>query len=503
MSDATVETFALNKGSRPSPPAPPSALKLRPISRAMRARKDRLFITICVMATAFSVLTLIMLLGSVLFQGVGRLTWQFVRGVPSSDPALAGVWPAMAGTAVIVLVCALTAVPIGVMTAILLEEYKPRHWFLRRLHLLVQLNITNLAGVPSIVYGILGLTVFVTFFGLTMKNKQTGEEMPFFETGARYYDRFTTVDGYGVMVPVAGAQASATVFEPSLPLIDDAYKPTTATKIDASAEAAAMGAMGTKFDTLQYALEDQIESLRTMDAATLAGVVGTQWTAAGLPGPAPAALNQSVLEAVQKPAREAKRALRAAVKVGGRAAAAAAFPRGVMSDAAPSRVAVHRPWYVRFPFGRSVLACGLTLMLVVLPIIIISTQEAFRAVSDSLRRASLALGATKWQTIWNVTLPSALPGILTGVILAVSRAIGEAAPVFVVTGAIVYITSAPANLMDKGTVLPLQIFSWAGLPRRDFHELAAAGIIILMGVLLGFNLLAIYLRQRAQQKQQH
>jgi phosphate transport system permease protein len=204
-------------------------------------------------------------------------------------------------------------------------------------------------------------------------------------------------------------------------------------------------------------------------------------------------------EALAKPGRAGKTALRSAVKSLVAREAENQFPNGVLSNAESSRVNKTKPWYIRIPFGRSVLAGGLTLMLVVLPIIIIATQESLRSVSNSLRQASLAMGATKWQTIWNVTLPGAAPGMMTGIILAMSRAIGEAAPVMIIAG-VVYITFIPGNMMDDFTALPLQIYDWASLPQEEFQKLAAAAIIVLLGILLCFNLVAILIRSSAQAK---
>jgi phosphate transport system permease protein len=148
---------------------------------------------------------------------------------------------------------------------------------------------------------------------------------------------------------------------------------------------------------------------------------------------------------------------------------------------------------------RSVLAGSLTMALVILPVIIVAAREAVRAVPRSLRQASLALGATKWQTIQNHVLPYALPGIFTGAILAMSRAIGETAPLITI-GALTYIRFDLTSLMDFFTVLPIQVFNWISLPQEDFHDVAAAGIIVLMGVLLTMNAAAIILRNRLQQK---
>jgi phosphate transport system permease protein len=147
--------------------------------------------------------------------------------------------------------------------------------------------------------------------------------------------------------------------------------------------------------------------------------------------------------------------------------------------------------------GRSVLAGSMTMALLVLPIIIVSGREAIRAVPQSLRQASLALGATQWQTIQNHVLPYAMPGILTGTILAMSRAIGETAPLITI-GALTYIRFDLKGPLDLFTVLPIQIFNWVSLPKAEFQELAAAGILVLLAVLLSLNALAIYLRNKLQ-----
>lgn len=145
--------------------------------------------------------------------------------------------------------------------------------------------------------------------------------------------------------------------------------------------------------------------------------------------------------------------------------------------------------------GRTVLAAGLTLGLLVLPIIIINAQEAIRAVPQSLRKASYGLGATKWQTVWYHVLPNAIPGILTGTILAVSRAIGETAPL-VVVGASTAISFDPTSPFSKFTTLPIQIYQWTSRPQDEFRSLAAAAILVLLIILLSLNAAAILLRNR-------
>jgi len=145
--------------------------------------------------------------------------------------------------------------------------------------------------------------------------------------------------------------------------------------------------------------------------------------------------------------------------------------------------------------GRTLMSAGLTLALLVLPLIIINSQEAIRAVPGSLRNASYGIGATKWQTVWSHVLPNSMPGILTGTILAVSRALGETAPL-VVIGASTVIFFDPENAFSKFTTLPIQIYQWTSRPQDEFQFLAAAAIIVLLAILLSLNAAAIYLRNR-------
>ncbi len=150
-------------------------------------------------------------------------------------------------------------------------------------------------------------------------------------------------------------------------------------------------------------------------------------------------------------------------------------------------------------FDRSVLAGALTISLLVLPVIIIASREALLAVPQSLRHAAYALGATRWQTIRAHVLPAAMPGILTGVILAVSRAIGEAAPLLMI-GALTYVAFVPDGPMDAFTALPIQIYDWCDRPQQVFHHLAAAGILVLLGILLPMNAVAVALRAWHQRR---
>jgi phosphate transport system permease protein len=149
--------------------------------------------------------------------------------------------------------------------------------------------------------------------------------------------------------------------------------------------------------------------------------------------------------------------------------------------------------------GPSLIAGAATMALLVLPIVIMASREALRTVRDPLREAALGLGATRWQMVRYVVLPMALPGILTGAILSIARAIGETAPLILV-GAVVYITFLPDGIDSQFTALPIQIFNWVGMPQRAFVVNAAAGIVVLMVMLLVLNSVAIYLRNRYQKR---
>lgn len=258
-------------------------------------------------ATLVGLVFLVILLVDIWSDGAARLSADFLRNPPSRLTSRAGVWPALVGSIWVMLLTALVSFPLGVGTAIWLEEYAPNN----RLTGIVEANIANLAGVPSIVYGILGLAVFVRALAM----------------------------------------------------------------------------------------------------------------------------------------------------------------------------------------GRSVLAGALTLALLILPVVIIASQEAIKAVPSTMRLGSYALGATRWETIRYHVLPHAMPGILTGTILALSRAVGEAAPLLLV-GAVGFVQFAPRGLEDAFTVIPIQIFNWTSRPQAEFQELAAAGSIVLLVLLLAMNAVAILLRNR-------
>lgn len=278
---------------------------------ARRKRRGRIiaaaFHAACLLATMTCLAALVVLVGNVFYQGWSWLDWNFLTSFPSRFPEEAGIKSALAGSVWLTALTALISLPIGIGAAIYLEEYAGAS----RWKQLVQINIANLAGVPSIVYGILGLGLFVQSLAL----------------------------------------------------------------------------------------------------------------------------------------------------------------------------------------GRSIISGALTLSLVVLPIVILATQEALRSVPDTIRHGSYALGATKWQTVRCQVLPAAIPGIMTGVIISLSRAIGEAAPLIAV-GAAAYVPFVPAGLGDQYTALPIQIFEWARRPQQEFHHVAAAAIIVLLVVLICMNALAVFLRHR-------
>ena len=262
-------------------------------------------------ATLAGVVLLALLLWDVVRQGIGWLDIQFLTSFPSRFPERAGIQSALWGTVWLIGLTATFAIPVGIGAAIYLEEYARRSW----INTVIEINIANLAGTPSIVYGILGLAIFVRWLAL----------------------------------------------------------------------------------------------------------------------------------------------------------------------------------------GRSVLAGALTMSLLILPVAIIASREALRAVPGSIREASFALGATRWQTVRSHVLPAALPGILTGVILALSRAMGETAPLIMI-GALTYVAFVPEGPMDSFTTLPIQIFNWASRPQTEFHDVAAAGILVLLAVLLTMNAAAIWIRHRSQRK---
>jgi phosphate transport system permease protein len=276
-----------------------------------RHRKARVFERCCAAVTWASVFLLAVLLYQVCADGLGWLDWQFFNSFPSRFPDRAGIKSALVGTLWMIALVAVFSIPVGISSALYLEEFAGKGKFAK----FVELNIANLSGVPSIVYGILGLAIFVRYFALE----------------------------------------------------------------------------------------------------------------------------------------------------------------------------------------RSLISGALTMSLLILPTIIIAGREAIRGVPMSIRYAALSLGATRWQTTWAHVLPASFPGIMTGVILALSRAIGETAPLILI-GAMTFVAFLPQGPMDSFTALPIQIYNWVSRPQPEFHELAAAGIIVLLVVLLLMNATAIYIRSRTERR---
>lgn len=273
--------------------------------------KDNIFKAWGIFCTVIGLVLLAVFIGDILIDGLRRIDWSFITNLPSRKAEKSGIYTALMGSIWILLLTALIAIPVGVAAGIYLEEYSKKN----KLSGLLEINISNLAGVPSIIYGLLGLEIFVRIMSL----------------------------------------------------------------------------------------------------------------------------------------------------------------------------------------GASVLAGSLTLSLLILPIIIVATREAIKSVPRSISDASYALGASKWQTIWNQILPASSGGILTGVILALSRAVGETAPLIVV-GALAYVPFAPSNPMDEFSVLPIQIFNWISRPQHGFIENAAAAIIILLLITFIMNGIAVYFRNKWQNK---
>lgn len=387
--------------------------------RAIRFRWwSLLFQIVCVGVACLSAAILLLLLVSISIPGLPRLNSTFLTASHDpEDPNRAGLYPALIGSMLLCLVCAVAALPIGIGTAIYLEEFKPRHRWLRRFHSFIQLNIANLAGVPSVVYGLLGLTVFVYMFQLFGKLEQNEISGLDFWGIKRFYQFLSLDERSTILIPLRDEwQLSYRVTGPELAVNGD----------------------------LQPI---QMNVLSATD-----------------PVPSdPQLLARSVREGTTG---------------------------GVLE--------VYQWYYFRVPFGASLLSAGLTLALVILPMVVISSQEALRAVPGSLREAAAGMGATRWQTVRQITLPAALPGVMTGCILSMGRAIGEAAPLFVVLGGNIGKSSGPEHLMDSCVTLPILIFAWADSPSETYRQLAAAAIIVLVLLLLLMNSLAIYLRLRNQ-----
>ncbi|MBN8645203.1 MAG: ABC transporter permease subunit [Planctomycetes bacterium] len=409
-------------------------------SDASRRAADKGFWLLCLAVTTLASIILAVLVVAVMVQGWKYLSWDFLSNYASRFPEQAGFKAALWGSVWVCAVCAVTAVPLGVGTAVFLEEYGPKSGPARKLHEFVQLNISNLAGVPSVVYGIIGLTAFARMFGLFgPANISNYDDMIF----------LTLKDSTRVVGPSLGEDDTSIV-------IDD---------IRSGERVVSLSDIDSRKD--RYVLT---HTFTLQDGTRVEG---------RLTGSSPKSLRVFTGSAggvVDVPREKiAGYDYRAMIEIGSRGT----------------------PFYVHLPFGGGVMAAGLTLMLVVLPIVIVSTREALRAVPASLREGARALGATRWQMVSRMILPAALPGVMTGAILAMSRAIGEAAPILVVSG-IVFIMNTPSGLTSDFSAMPLQIFSWANMPQEEFKGVAAAGILVLLAVLACFNIAAVVIRQRLQ-----
>ncbi len=500
------------------PDATPDNPKPKHIVRSTnkRMRSNVLFNSICFGATLLALIILVVLLVSILTQGVGSLSFRFIGALNSSDPHKAGIWTSLVGTLVICLICALSAIPLGVGTAILIEEFKPRNRYLLWLHAIIDTNIRNLAGVPSIVYGILGVTAFATMFGL-FGSMNSGN----FAVGQTWYDQYQGEDKQLYYVPADGppndeetgkpADPSMTLYVPSasgdrIGKVATDLEWVTAEDIEPRVNAIEEE-LAAFIKVFRAGITDARESRRgpvRVDQASAESIVDKAIQAGTWKNPDTSVLRGKLLELVLgldgKAGGDLIKARKIAINIAVDSEYAARMPNVITKGAAPVRVDTKSWYHLALPFGRGVLAGGLTLMLVILPIVIVASQEALRAVPGSFRQGALALGSTKWQSVSKTALPAAIPGICTGTILALSRAIGEAAPILVLGGT-GFITSPPRNLMDSFSALPMTIFQWTKEPEVEYKTIAAAGIIVLLIVLLSFNAIAIYIRQRASKHQ--
>ena len=501
-------------GSAPAPTPAPEAdaatpARFTPRATSTRQRKDRVFVAICVTAAVVAVAVLVTLLASILLEGLGWLNLSFLTGLADPDPAKSGILPALVGSIYICLITAATAIPIGVGTAVLLEEFKPRSPLLQKLLGLVQLNISNLAGVPSIVYGILGVTAFANLFGLAGTPGANNLAI-----GQTWFLRYTDGAKQSYYTPADGPEAELTPLSKDIPLWLDTEQTRPAEGLEfltPEETRPRIDAVRTEMRAFDRTLRDGIQALQTgernrgpvvIDEAAATTVIDTAIAAGTFRIDIDAMRPDLIAMAMALDGLESRELRKKRSAILDRVIDTERDHRlaGVMTlGAEPTRID-RRAWYfLALPFGRSILAGGLTLMLVILPVIIIASQESLRAVPDSMRQGALALGGTRWQSVAKIALPAAIPGICTGTILAMSRAIGEAAPLLVLAG-VVFISFTPANLMDNFTVMPLQIFNWASRPQPAFHHVAAAGIIVLLAVLLTFNAFAVLIRQKTSRR---
>jgi phosphate transport system permease protein len=502
--------------------------------------RNRAFVCLCLFCTGMAILILTVLLLSIFIQGIGYINLDFLRNLNSSDPTTAGVYTALIGTIIVCAICAATAIPLGVGTAILIEEFRPRakgtghipgkawaigwgatavillltyfvaqaigsggffiwvfglalcaaafllvvHFIakesvLRFVHGIVETNIRNLAGVPSIVYGILGVTAFATMFGL-FGDMGAGR----FAIGQSWYDQYVGEDRNSYYIPVSGpvdkvekTPAAADMTYYAKPGSSETVSLTFLPEDEAKER---RDSIEDEMDAFDDALRDAIDATRgargrgpaTIDAATAEAIVD-EAMGAGRWESDPAELRKDLIPLVAAidglDRRDLSRARREVINTAVDREYRTRLTDTLMVGAMPVRTDRKAWYYLSLPLGRGVMAGGLTLMLVVLPIVIVASQEALKAVPDSYRQGALAMGATRWQAVSKTALPAAIPGICTGTILAISRAIGEAAPLLVL-GGVGFITATPQHAMDRFAAMPMQIFQWLPAHRRGRHH---------------------------------
>jgi len=371
---------------------------------------------------------------------------EFISTPMSSTPALAGIRTALIGSIGLMIVVVVVALPVGVGAAIYLEEYATDSFMNR----LIETNVRNLAGVPSIIYGMLGLAIFVRALA------------PF--TSGMIFQ-------YNVDVPTPER-----IINRIAPILDD--------ELSISED----GEITNNTPLSEQVLNDVIDTFLYYGTPTLTMTGSTNINE--LTDSMSDALNTTVSVTEVSANDEYDIEIRGDY-----------YEFDIPEDAALDRETFDELMasLVRInafaPNGRTLLSAGLTLVLLILPIIIINSQEAIRAVPYAIREASYGLGATPWQTIWNQVLPAALPGIMTGTILSVSRAVGETAPLIVV-GAATFLLSDPTSPFAQFTAMPIQIFQWTARPQGQFADIAAAAIIVLLALMLTLNAIAIVLRNR-------
>lgn len=465
-------------------------------------------------------------------------TTKFIGGEPSVNPLDAGFKSPLVGTIWLLCVCAISAIPIGIASAVFLEEYKPRSRIEMMIHRVINTNIRNLAGVPSVVLGLIGLTVFARMFGLlgTSLDYQTFDQYSL-NDGTTVVGITTDIqeDVYLLEGPFIGASRlernrypSITRFPEEGQVIEVTGTVEFTDNFEFEFETEQLGRFTlSPFDILSGEMidEDPFAPREFQATFRLEGqsrfVVETVRNGRVFVPRAKIDDAEQDIDSVRirNHIFELKDGRRVEGKIPEMSDGTITVRKDLQSEPVTFTVddiatrqngdLAYRtkrmitfldedhPLHVRLPMGTSVLAGGLTLMLVILPMVIIASQEALRAVPDSLRQGALALGASKWQMVRTMTLPSAVPGILTGCILAMSQAIGQTAPILII-GGVTFVTFTPDNLMSGFAAMPLQIYDWLRQPDREFQQVAASGIIVLMTALLAFNAVAIIIRQKLQ-----